>query len=682
MRLASSGSRTRGSPLAAACLIASAAGATGCATLTRINIREAREYANEDPNAAVIVDRLHDSEAVLALADALLSATPYSPGDPWIRELPMNDAEGAAIRERLAAAPPYSEGEHEVPVAKLYRAHTEQVLRRARWTRKAKPASFPSVLDALDHLTKDASPLRGAWSALQAALSARFAAAKERGKARVPSADHDVERALIEIQRGADALRAADIRAPAASAVAKDALVVLSIALRANVETEGVLSAVASQAARANRVAARDISVLLGQDPAVPLPGVSSYAEIVLSRAESESAAIQSITEALIDLTRTPIYKTAGWQLHENIILQGIGIDLDSIRMRFRGDGQILFFNQFGAPDATLEQYHGYTRRLAYEAEPIAFIGSRLIVTFDWLHVKNAARINAGFATDRVWSSGGAMDESASMGPQIGMPAFKGDLFDIGLDLIGLRTKVKVARFTSGQVREIAVDPRTGADLGTIKTAPLELSYKQVDAGFDVAYLDPDLAAKYWAEDLLVGFRYMGYRLPRILYELRDADPSPNVAEPSFSRESPSQSLQTDYYMGGVAARFGQGDFRAVSLFADLGIYGGAGPSSFYFLKDPNAADAPTNRDRRSDLILVLNASMGVGARLRLTPRKMRVRFLAEIQYHADILGQALVSELSETTTAGGTTYTLGRRVDLGGFDVFHGPHIQLVGIF
>ena len=88
------------------------------------------------------------------------------------------------------------------------------------------------------------------------------------------------------------------------------------------------------------------------------------------------------------------------------------------------------------------------------------------------------------------------------------------------------------------------------------------------------------------------------------------------------------------------------------------------------------------NRDARTRTIILLNASASLGVRFRLTPRRMRVRFLCELQYHADFLGQTLVSDAIESKTKDGTLIKLGRRVDFGGLDVFHGPHIQFVGIF
>ena len=124
--------------------------------------------------------------------------------------------------------------------------------------------------------------------------------------------------------------------------------------------------------------------------------------------------------------------------------------------------------------------------------------------------------------------------------------------------------------------------------------------------------------------------------------------------------------------MGGGTFRFGQGEGRMVSLFGDLGFYGGAGPSRYFF----------ANLNVEKPTVIVLDGSAGLGGRLRLTPRRSRLRVLLEVQYHAEIFYQTVISGLRATESANGTTYTVDKKVELGGTDLFHGPRLQLVGVF
>ncbi len=140
-----------------------------------------------------------------------------------------------------------------------------------------------------------------------------------------------------------------------------------------------------------------------------------------------------------------------------------------------------------------------------------------------------------------------------------------------------------------------------------------------------------------------------------------------------LSRESDPQSVASSHFMGGLSARFGQGDWPRVSFYGDLGIYGGGGPVSHTF--DREAAGAPrTERATR----IALNGSASVGARLRITHGR-RPSLVADLAYHAEAIGQAVVTSLREQKTENGSTDTVGKKLDLGGFDLIHGPRRRLV---
>ena len=174
----------------------------------------------------------------------------------------------------------------------------------------------------------------------------------------------------------------------------------------------------------------------------------------------------------------------------------------------------------------------------------------------------------------------------------------------------------------------------------------------------------------------------MNYRLPRVLYELEDVSKPGAASRFVFDRESPPQVLTSKYFMGGLTARFGQGDARRISLFGDIGGYAGAGPIAYYFLKDPARPDTAANQQQQRPVVFAFDLCAGLGARLRLTPRLSRFRLVLEGQYHAELVSQIIVSAIRETQTRDGTTFTIGKKLDFGGSDVFHGPTLQIVGAF
>jgi hypothetical protein len=118
--------------------------------------------------------------------------------------------------------------------------------------------------------------------------------------------------------------------------------------------------------------------------------------------------------------------------------------------------------------------------------------------------------------------------------------------------------------------------------------------------------------------------------------------------------------------MLGGTLRLGQGESPRWSPFVDVGLYGGAGPTSFYFLKDANGGDVAQNHDDRREVAGIVDGSLAAGLRWRLLPRGARIRADLRADYRAEILYWFLPGS--------------GHRIDFGGTDVFHGPRLSIHG--
>ncbi|WP_437996424.1 hypothetical protein WMF26_35960 [Sorangium sp. So ce185] len=692
-------------------LFLAAAAASACVPAT-YNVRAARAFANEDARRAIVDDRAADLERAVWLADEVLANTPYSPGDAWVAALRLDDDEGERLRERFEEAAPY-DGEHEVPLAKLYRVKLDEALARAAAPRPAPPA-FARLFDALAALaardptappptappptapspppapaapppaSSAAGRLPAAWQAL--AGHARALAVEERSVERLsagrPLGAPDTpelaaakgkvaarRRALAGAQRdiaGAAAeLRAASAGQEPAATIARDALRVTSFLLRMHTEALAVAPYVVKQARRVAR----------GE----PGYGATAARAEALSRVlEEQREALSACAEALAVPARTPLEDTAGFEMQESLLEQGRAISIDAVHLQLKSDVELLFFHQLASPSSSggINDYRGRTRRLAYDVDPVFMVGGRALLTYDFEHVRNAARLNAGFKTDRLFSSGGDIAYDSSLGKLIGLNGFASDVFDIGADLVGISTSLKIARFTSGNVTELAVDPATGRDAGAVASAPFQLLVRQVDVGFDVTKLFPEAADDLYLEELLVGFRYMDYKLPRIFYALREREPGTGDVY-VFERQSPAQSVTSRFYQGGFSLRMGNGEWPRVAPFGDLGLYGGAGPVRYAFSADPAVPGGPREVDEAT--MIALSGNLSVGLRLRLTSYLSRLRLLTELSYNVEAVGQGIVSSIHATRRGDETTYTVGRKIDIGGFDLFHGPRLLAV---
>lgn len=672
-------------------------------------MRADRAFANEEAAADVVIDRAADVERLRAAWIDLLTETPYAPGDAWLAALAMAGERAEGAKSEARGSNPYRDGEHEIPVGTLLRIHLDRVKAAAHAPRE-EDAPYPSVLAALASLVPEGAPgsdVEAAFAAYEAAVGARAATAAgsvaagsadagaaaadagaadagatDAGAADAGAADAgattevDVAAAEARLRGAIDALGAADLTEPMNDRIARDALAVLSVALRATLESQALSSVLVKQSTQVVESAQRDLfsSGDAGSPELRAVAAVPSKVALFDARAARDRAWLERANAILGARLQIAQRDTAGFAYGESLVDQVASVQWDSLRGHARLDGELLFYSQLGA-GGTSGDYTGRTRRLAYDLAPIALVGGRVDFSFDWLHVKNAATLGGAISSDRLFGTGGDVETSGSLGERLGLSGAASDVFDLGAGLLGVRTRFRRASLTSGELTEIAVDPATGADRAVVGKAPLRLVYTQLDVAYDVAFLlPPETVARYWIEEAVVGFRYMSYRLPRIVYELRDVS-APGSDEQSFrfDRESVTQNVTTRSYMGGGTFRFGQGETKRVSLFGDVGGYGGAGPVAYRF------ADA-TPRDLTA---LVFNGSLGLGGRLRLTSPRSRFRVLVEAKYHGEVIYQTVVTELRATTAQdGGTTYQVGKKVDFGAFDLFHGPQVWIVGVF
>lgn len=655
-----------------------AAPTLGCGPAT-YNVPAARAFANEDADLGVVADRAADLTAVPPVVETLLLATPYTPGDRWTAMLRLDDDGADKLRERFESKPPY-DGDHEVPLAKLYRVQLEQALAQAKNDRAGKPAKYPSVLDALATLDPAARDLPARFRALveaqrqvvdqqrrvrwfegismQRRLAAREANDLRDAQSKLGAAQQQAASAQQDLDKIAAALSAVADERDESGTVAKDGLEGVAFALRLEIEALAVAPYLVRQAKRVQRSEGR------GREHVAPVEDARDLMDV-------ERAFLGKLADALVRPAGRALVDTGGFAMHENPIAQAARVNFDSTHIHIKGDSRLLIYNQLKNTDS----HAGRTRRLAYSVDPVFMVGGKIIAAYDFLHVKNAASVNAGFTTNRLFGGGGDLENKGSLGTLLGLDGLASDFFDIGMDLMGVHTNVVLARFTSGEVSEVAVDAKTGADLFVVERAPFQLSYQQIDVGFDFTILAPELAEDLYVEGFLVGFKYLNYQLPRILYETRERTPEEGKGY-VLSRQTPPQSVSTQMYMGGLALRMGQGDWPRVSFFGELGVYGGVGPADWYYTQSPEARGG--TRTPAHATMLGFDAEAALGVRFRLTKQR-RPRVVTELSYGGEIVGEGAITQINETRRGSKTSYTVGKSVDVGGFDLFHGPRLILV---
>lgn len=687
---------------------------SGCATT---NVRAMRAYAHEDPDLVVALDRIDDIAEVLRMLDMVMMKLPYSPGDAWIGELALDDERAEELTEVIRSQPPYDDPNLHVPVVRIYRLHLADVLAR-QWRRpRTEPAAYPNLMAAVKELTagRDLGTLwllyKNQADALAEAEEAYSEVLGKYSSQRLTSGPtppdlaeatdkRDEAEARLEATSQAlvatvAAVQQASLDTRQRKAIAYDTLTAFSVVLRVDLEALALAPFAIANVFRGFFGQKKDNEQLLASvrkrhtyATIADLRDLPELAEQLGGVLERQLELAEGMTESLGTLTGKEIADTAGFELRESVVDQIVGITLDSFHARLNVDAEMLVFGQFGGEEARSESEDsdgnvsvtditGRTRRLIYDVSPIYMLGVDLDIGFDFIKLPNAAEVGFGYKTDRVFSQGGTIEDT-SLGEQLGLSGVASDVFDIGIGLLGVQSDVTIATFDFGRATELEINPATDEDEGVAEDADgddriteFELRYTKIDVGYDFSFLVSEWARKWWIEEIYVGYRYFDYRLPRILYEV-DGDESFK----GFRRQSPAQFTSTRFHMGGFRFRFGPSGNPRVHIFADLGLFFGAGPTTFFFCED--VADPcltlpdENDRDTFTGTMSGLNGTAGFGGRVRLTPRRWPFQAHAGLEYRAEVISALDNRTVSEEGDE--------REVVTGGSEVFHGPQLQIRG--
>ena len=675
------------------CLIA------GCASSAR-SVRAVRQYEREPADLNAALDRIADLNACLVLVEALLLETPYSPGDAWVQALPMTDASASTLETELReSSSVYRNGELRVPVAKLYRTHVERAL--ASRVRAPAPA-YPNVLSALGALGSDASALEGHWKTMQALMATmgesevrleglRDALGEldskqkarrdklqkkiegEQARLDAASQSYDAARdAFVQVLEGAALTGDAD---PQRAALLGDMVTIASVVARLELEAASLAPIIGVQLLKGLRdpssVRVPELT-LQGADEArnivVKLADTPGVLASIATRLQTQLRLLVPLAELLGSAQGISLSDTPGYLYGESASSQVIGMGADSFYFEARAGGEALFFHhapndQAAQDDAKLSfNLDDRNRYLKYAVEPIILASFEMDAGFDLLDIPNFINLDFGYKTDRVYKSGGDISESeAGALDALGVDGTTSDVLSFGLAVAGVRSRLKLATFTSGEVGLF-----DAANDELIVSQPLQFGYTDIVLSYDIFWWADWEVAKTYFDSFLVSFRYLDYQLPRIVYVFEDRNAEEDVDEFFVVGESPPQDVRTQYYMGGIELSRG-GRSSGSRLLFDLGLFVGAGPSSYYLT-------IPEETEDKLGVGLVVESALGWA--LSLTSAQSSLQFDLQLVYEGQLIGSTF---LTQTSGGGDQEGDLGEMsTNFGGFDIFHGPKFRM----
>lgn len=636
----------------------------GCAS-TGPNVKAIRHYKREKVSVALMHQHIRQLGDTLALLNVLINQTPYTPGDTWVQELPLT-AERKGAAEALDPDPECAD-----LVVCVYSNHVRSVLSRspaAPPTPTAPTAGrqYQSIAEALGslhpNLDKSHSALRKLQTQLHHANSTLKAlqaaprsdpSALERHRARTAELAKEYSELHAKLNRP---LSESDLQSPESSAIARDALRVTSVALRLATEAAALGTVVALEAVELGSGRQKLVADISDTTKlAANLPGDSRR---IFQELQQQVDTLSKLVNTLSSLQHVDPTDTAGYELKESLVDEIAGFGWDSIHLDLQGGGNALYYSALSETGSSSGfDFTGRFTELEYDVEPIVLAAADLSLKVDLPHWAEAFGLKLAYETNRVYQSGGNVEEGSLAG-ELGSDSRLSDILDGTLGIAHVESRVKIANFTQGEVRTRLVEDGT-----ELASAPLNFQMKQVDVRYNL--MPPHAKNIHRAS---FGFRYFDYSLPRVLYELVNVAPAGDAADYVFNRETPPQAIRTQYYM--LAMVFGaQQRVGSWVPYLDLDLAAGYGPTRYYFLRDDDAANDADNREYEQTNSIGLQVAATLGTRWELARPRSRFSAYFDVRYRAQFIGGLLNSDDD-------------RVVDVGTTDVFHGPNLAVGATF
>lgn len=617
------------------------------------SVHALRAFQREKVTPTLVKQHLDDLSGTLALIRRLLRETPYEPGASWTQGLALSEATAGQATSLIMSEHPTAE----LPTTlAVYSRHVTSVLTRTRASVDqsqaqvaAAAASYPSMLDALARVDPALERLRRDFDATEElarlvrdAKAAEAAARSFRGSQRAVKNRQRAESKLESFERQRKEQAPAPLSSDAARLVVKDAVSVTSVALRLAREAAALASMLMLEIPRLASLPAREYARHADSTAQLIVHGPEQVKQI-RADLEVDLRALEQLVEALARLEALDVERLPGFAYREGLVDEIVGFTSDLLHFQAKGGGELHFFQPLSLEGG--RDYTGRQNEVAYDIEPIVLASANLEAGFDLSRLPQAGGLKLGYATNRVYQSGGTI-ENRSLAEELGATGLFSDALEAALLYSGWQSSVRLAHFTSG-----TVDVLQSADGAVVTSAPLAFTVREIAFAREfAAYGNP------YQKSLIAKLSYFDYSLPRIMYEFQDATPDAEAPTWTYGRESPVQRVRTELWTTGGISQFAVPVMAPLDVTIGVNVSFGAGRQRFYFL------DEQGNRQDRKPFTVAMSGLLRLGLHWRIFHAG---RFHADLE--ADYQAQYLNSSL-------GTSFGLDGAVLLGSHSLMHGP--------
>lgn len=314
--------------------------------------------------------------------------------------------------------------------------------------------------------------------------------------------------------------------------------------------------------------------------------------------------------------------------------------------------GELYFFDiisTIGEGESNLD-YSGAQYRMEYEFEPV------YLVSFQGYARWNSLKLNAGYRTNRFLSQNGSVDRSGDPASKLTTNKVVSSIINLGISYFDLNTSFRSVQFDCGRA-----DVYTANTNNLVTSGQIKMNITDIDI-----YYDFHPAGRNHPPVFSLGYKYMEYSLPRIVYYFRDTIAG-KEDKWVYAGETTPQEIRTRSHMGGFLLDGGGwgSDGKSRLIFA-TGVYFGGGRTEF---------DLNGSRMKPFMVTVLTNARAGFWTEFGDNDTRYRVSLMYEFNM--------IWTETPESDTQKNEEYSETKSMyTLGGLDFYHGITLSGTVIF
>ncbi len=286
--------------------------------------------------------------------------------------------------------------------------------------------------------------------------------------------------------------------------------------------------------------------------------------------------------------------------------------------------------------------FAGRKNKMRYEISPVYLASYEGYVKYGFW------KFDTQYKTDRVFGGGGTIEHNDAIAADLSKNDTVSEVLKLGLSAFGFSTSYRTVNFNFGKAE--VIDAASG---DVVAEGNLNLSIQEFVFMYDLGHGGKSFLWPY------VGYKYMDYSLPRVVYRLEDENGKAEYDHWIYTNEAEPQDVPARLHMIGAGwQNIDEERTQDFTLLYRVGLYAGAGRSEFNYI----------NRDDDVEPYLA-------GAQIHLTPGlawklpagglDTSLRLLYEI--NGTFFGSGIRSIIFDREDKGEAFYTFGQ------IDVYHG---------